>query len=506
MGRLAKELVVVPPSGNGKNGKEARDDLPEEETSEDEEPESTSQLREAVLMALASLSLFSETVRRVVTDELGLLPCLLVILRRPSSYTKPKHVGTRYAACQLTRALSRSVSVLRTSIVDSGLGMVVFRVFMDGWYVDGEGKFVDGFEKGDEGKEKEKEKEDKEEGEDREEREDRRVVGAALAAVCNVVNEFSVLKGTYLEQGLLKRLVAVLNSGDLTLKVNALWAIKNLVRKTETETKRDVMREVGWGYLIGLLTDPDEAVQEQAFAILRNLTESEEGIEMVFSEVGPKVLDLIASTLGGGSASTCDDVVLQAAYTLGNLSNTPSPASQSLLLTHTHLLTSLRTALAESRADIKKPLVSAVWELVKPDPRGRRGAFVDAGIVGTLRRLCEWSGMGAATSPGGGGGRNRRGSGAGTSPSASASIAVPGSAGGGGVWGGTGGFGATYFGHPVYYHSPHHHAGVVGGHHGHAGGGGGGGLDDDKEVVERARIALDWLEHGDVYVSSGVGT
>ncbi|EDR07124.1 uncharacterized protein LACBIDRAFT_147635, partial [Laccaria bicolor S238N-H82] len=125
------------------------------------------------------------------------------------------------------------------------------------------------------------------------------VVGAALAAVCNVVNEFSVLKGTYLEQGLLKRLVAVLNSGDRTLKVNALWAIKNLVRKTETETKRDVMREVGWGYLIGLLTDPDEAVQEQAFAILRNLTESEEGIEMVFSEVGPKVLDLIASTLGG---------------------------------------------------------------------------------------------------------------------------------------------------------------------------------------------------------------
>ena len=31
---------------------------------------------------------------------------------------------------------------------------------------------------------------------------------------------------------------------------------------------------------------------------------------MVFSEVGPKVLDVIAATLGG-SACTCDDVVLQ---------------------------------------------------------------------------------------------------------------------------------------------------------------------------------------------------
>lgn len=212
LGRLVKELVVVPPtslsSGSGKGGrKEAREDLDggqekgQEEGREDEEPESTAQFREAVLMALASLSLFSETVRRVVTDELGLLPCLLVILnrgRRPSSssvtptnnnasYTKPKHVGTRYAACQVVRALSRSVSVLRTSIVDSGLGMVIFRVFMDGWFVDGEGKFVDGEqgkEKGDEGKD-----------EDGEDREDRRVVGAALTAVCNIVNEFSVLKG-----------------------------------------------------------------------------------------------------------------------------------------------------------------------------------------------------------------------------------------------------------------------------------------------------------------------
>ena len=205
-----KELVVVPPtslsSGSGKGGrKEAREDLDggqekgQEEGREDEEPESTAQLREGVLMALASLSLFSETVRRVVTDELGLLPCLLVILnrgRRPSSssvtptnnasYTKPKHVGTRYAACQVVRALSRSVSVLRTSIVDSGLGMVIFRVFMDGWFVDGEGKFIDG----EQGKEK-----GDEENEDGEDREDRRVVGAALTAVCNIVNEFSVLKG-----------------------------------------------------------------------------------------------------------------------------------------------------------------------------------------------------------------------------------------------------------------------------------------------------------------------
>jgi hypothetical protein len=55
------------------------------------------------------------------------------------------------------RALSRAVAVLRTNIVDSGLGMSVFTIL----------KKAD---------------------------EDRRVTGAALAAVCNIVNEFSPLR------------------------------------------------------------------------------------------------------------------------------------------------------------------------------------------------------------------------------------------------------------------------------------------------------------------------
>jgi hypothetical protein len=85
------------------------------------------------------------------------------------------------------RALSRGVAVLRTNIVDSGLGMRVFGVFKRG--VRGVG-VVTGV-----GKEK-----IKVEGEGggaevpEEEVEDRRVLGAALAAVCNIVNEFSPLR------------------------------------------------------------------------------------------------------------------------------------------------------------------------------------------------------------------------------------------------------------------------------------------------------------------------
>jgi armadillo repeat-containing protein 8 len=54
-----------------------------------------------------------------------------------------------------------------------------------------------------------------------------------------------------LEQGLVPRLVRVLGMDDPALRVSALWAVKNLLRKTSSETKRDVMRCLGWGRLAG---------------------------------------------------------------------------------------------------------------------------------------------------------------------------------------------------------------------------------------------------------------
>lgn len=45
------------------------------------------------------------------------------------------------------------------------------------------------------------------------------------------------------------RLVQVLGMGEPTLKVSALWAVKNLLGKSSAETKKDVMRTLGWDRL-----------------------------------------------------------------------------------------------------------------------------------------------------------------------------------------------------------------------------------------------------------------
>jgi len=308
--------------------------------------------------------------------------------------------------------------------------------------------------------------------------EDRRVIGAALAAVCNILTDFSPLRPIYLEEKLMPRLIYIMKeSGDPSLRLSALWAVKNVLRKTSTETKRDVMSHLGWPHLVELLGDPDEDVQEQAFNAVRNLTESEDGIAMVFREIGILVLGRITSGLNSGN----DNVVLQAVSALANLSNGTNE-QQDLILSYPNLLSALQICLSEGKAEVRSPAVSCTLELVTGNPR-RKKAMAEAGIVNTLKRLCEWSGGYGGTSGGGGGGSG--GSWTFISPNTggrspgrhSGSGGIGGGAGGPGSWGGSGSM--------RHLHGSGHSTARI---------------DEDRVVVQRARIALDWLEHGEGYV------
>jgi hypothetical protein len=91
--------------------------------------------------------------------------------------------------------------------------------------------------------------------------EDRRVTFAASSVICNLVNDFSPLRTVrhlsdvlrilmnsqpMLDQGLIARLVHLLTSEDLGLRLNSLWAFKNLLHKSSTELKNTVMEAIGW--------------------------------------------------------------------------------------------------------------------------------------------------------------------------------------------------------------------------------------------------------------------
>ncbi|KAF9651456.1 ARM repeat-containing protein [Thelephora ganbajun] len=317
---------------------------------EEEESEHISSLREAALSAIAALSLWNNDIRREVAENYSLIATIRASLSHP-------HTGVRFAACQCVRALSRLVAVVRTSLVDSGLGMKVYGVFLN-------------------------------------EDEDRRVMFAASSVICNLVNDFSPLRPVMLEQRLIARLVDLTKSDDRGLRLNALWAFKNLLHKSSSAQKQTVMTALGWNTLSSLLVNPDPGLQEQAFHIARHLAESEEDVETLFSELGTEPLfNCIAPALETDNG----DILLQATCLLANLAN-GSSQRQISITSDRRIMASVRSCLVDSNVYVRRPAASCVLQLAK-NSRCQK-VLRDVGFDSTLRHMCDFGGGMTNGSPG----------------------------------------------------------------------------------------------------------
>ncbi|KAI9574096.1 ARM repeat-containing protein [Boletus coccyginus] len=321
-----------------------------------DESESRVILREAALMTIAAIALFDRVIKRDLADNIQLIPLFRACLAH-------KSIGVRVAACQCIRALSRDAAIIRTNLTDSGAGLALYQVFK---------------------------KED----------EDPRVIFAALAVVCNLVNDFSPLRPVMLSDGLLPRLMRLSRNEDQEIRMGALWALKNLLCKSSLATKQMVMTHLRWTHLAELVNDVDPQIQEQAFCILRNLAEDEEGIIFVFDSMGD---DLIAACISAGLDCSSELVTRETAYFLGNLSN-GTREQQDIIFTHPPILDLVHSCMADGKSGVRSPLVLCVLNLLTGNPR-RRQELIEAGFVSTLRHLCDWTGTGGgiavSVSPGG---------------------------------------------------------------------------------------------------------
>ncbi|KAI5124564.1 hypothetical protein M0805_003084 [Coniferiporia weirii] len=298
---------------------------------EDGEAADVSHLREAALTAVGAISLFDNDIRNDITGILELLPLISVCLHHPNA-------GVRYGACLCVRALTRSVRVLRTNLLDSGVGLTLCEMV---------------------------ERED----------EDRRVTNIALAGLCNLLNDFSPLRKTIMERGIIKRISELSRSQEKALRVGALWAIKNLLNKATVEEKQDVMNQLGWGHLRSCLLDPEEDIQEQALNVLANLAStSESHIDVVFDHLsGDELMHILADVL----ESSREEVILcQAVRVLGNISN-GRDSHRMCLLSNARILSSLRTCLGHYRSEIRKVAISCVERLAPDNPHKLREAGID---------------------------------------------------------------------------------------------------------------------------------
>ncbi|KAL5511605.1 hypothetical protein ACEPAH_4822 [Sanghuangporus vaninii] len=319
---------------------------------EDGEAIDTSRLREAALTAIASLAMLSNDIRNEIAGVFNLLPLISVCLEHP------RNAGVRYAACQCVRALGRSVRVLRTSLLDSGVGVTLCQIL---------------------------------ENPD----EDRRVMNIALAGLCNLLTDFSPLRQTIVERGAVSRIAELTRAPEDKLKISALWAVKNLLDKASSEDKLSIMKQVGWDHLRSCLIDSKEDVQEQALELTANIATSPDDVHMLLEHIPPhELLKILADAM----ESPSENVVLHAIKVINNISNLSHASS--FITSNLRILSSLRTSLLSQHPQIRNASILCVELLARNHPQKMRECGMDEALKHVLREASpvRLGGNGGSTS------------------------------------------------------------------------------------------------------------
>lgn len=184
--------------------------------------------RRSALVALAALAK-KEDVHRKAIVEAGVVSCIIDSLKpltadfatttagagKPPQQFAAKDGNTTaviLAACHAAQSMSRSVSLLRTSLIDAGIAKPVFELLKHS---------------------------------------DPEVQIAATDVCCNLLLDFSPMKDDLLAAGAIKTLTEHARQSEMGLRLASLWALKHLVLASSREIKIQCLDELGTGWLVG---------------------------------------------------------------------------------------------------------------------------------------------------------------------------------------------------------------------------------------------------------------
>ncbi|KAK9447371.1 armadillo-type protein [Limtongia smithiae] len=245
------------------------------------------------LLCLSALGLYNEEYRKTIVDANGL--AVVVSVLNTENTTAVREI--KIAACNLLRTLCRSVALLRTTMVESGIVSRVMDLVAENYKskdsmdqsADEDGRMIDeGMLRDGNGDRGMMGSEDAAaELEHDENDQDLQVRTAAMAAVCNLVLDFSPLQKPILDKEMLPLIVSGARSRYTPLRLNSVWALKHMVYVQDPQTKNIVLETLGFPLLMQLCDDEEMQVQEQALDFLRNMTaRAESFVSKLFNEVG----------------------------------------------------------------------------------------------------------------------------------------------------------------------------------------------------------------------------
>ncbi|KAI9176014.1 hypothetical protein H9P43_006378 [Blastocladiella emersonii ATCC 22665] len=269
---------------------------------------------EAALLAAAAGTALHEPARKAALDA-GLIPWILRGMAHPA-------VGVRAAACHAARSISRSVKAVRTALVDAGIAEPLVQRLGD---------------------------------------EAPAVLLSATAAVCNLVLDFAPMKQSILARGGIQRLAELARPAfPASVRVNAVWALKNLVYNASTAVKSSVMQHLTYAYLGELIEQSDDVgMVSQALNLVRNLAVgSEDDIQQVIDGYGgaARFFGMVSAKL----ASATPEHAHEAVFIVNNVA-TGSDAQKNALMQDRGILDALLALM-----DHPQPAVRAgvVWVLI----------------------------------------------------------------------------------------------------------------------------------------------
>ncbi|ESW14466.1 hypothetical protein PHAVU_008G283500 [Phaseolus vulgaris] len=139
---------------------------------------------------------------------------------------------------------------------------------------------------------------------------------AALGAISNLVIDFTPQKSRFIQCGGIKELVQLTKSMDSSLRLNAVWALRNMVFLADKMCKEEIFMELTVSSVASLICDPEPSVQEQALALVRNLVGGcMDCVEYAFAEDGI-ILDAVGRQL---QKSSKIEIGIQGMYLLSNI-------------------------------------------------------------------------------------------------------------------------------------------------------------------------------------------
>ena len=84
----------------------------------------------------------------------------------------------------------------------------------------------------------------------------------------------------------MEKLVALANASDTSLRLNSIWALKNLLFQADSEIKRNVMKVLTYPRLRELVEESEVGLQEQALNLLRNLACGKQEVLLYIDGIG----------------------------------------------------------------------------------------------------------------------------------------------------------------------------------------------------------------------------